>query len=259
MKLWKIVVLGTLAGAGCAVHPIREVRVQQPLGDSTLYTHLYRAPRGTLLFLNLHEDEATSVAAALRLIRRHGGRIVKLEHSGQRLLTFALGGRTYRVDPNRIFTPAGARATLERYSRPDPEAAEAALAFARHLVSSYGLTAADVIVTLHNNGEAGYAATSYLPGREMAGEAARVHLEPGTDPDDFFFVTTLELYEALRARRCNVVLQDNESATDDGSLSVLAARLGIPYVNVEAQHGHLKEQLRMLKILMAVLGQRKSS
>ncbi|GAB4252880.1 MAG: hypothetical protein Kow00109_28570 [Acidobacteriota bacterium] len=253
MKVRWLAVLALVFTTGCAVHPIREVRVQQPIGDSTLYTHLYRTPRGTLLFLNLHEDEATSVAAALRLVRRHGGRIVKLEHSGERLLTFELDGRTYRVDPNRIFTPSGVRATLERYSHPDPEAAEAALAFARHLVASFGLTRADIIVTLHNNGEGGYAATSYLPGGEMEREAARVHLQPGTDPDDFFFVTTPELFEAVRARGCNVVLQDNAAATDDGSLSVLAARLGVPYVNVEAQHGHLKEQLRMLRILLEVL------
>jgi hypothetical protein len=34
--------------------------------------------------------------------------------------------------------------------------------------------------------------------------------------------------------------------TDDGSLSVYCAQLGIPYVNVEAQHGHIWRQLYML-------------
>jgi hypothetical protein len=34
--------------------------------------------------------------------------------------------------------------------------------------------------------------------------------------------------------------------TDDGSLSVYCGKLGIPYVNVEAQHGHLVRQLKML-------------
>ena len=39
-------------------------------------------------------------------------------------------------------------------------------------------------------------------------------------------------------------------ATDDGSLSVYAGQRGRPYVNVEAQHGHAREQRRMFEALM---------
>ena len=50
-----------------------------------------------------------------------------------------------------------------------------------------------------------------------------------------------------------MVLQNNDRATDDGSLSVLAARRGQRYVNVEAQHGHVEAQAQMLCVLLDVL------
>ena len=51
------------------------------------------------------------------------------------------------------------------------------------------------------------------------------------------------------------VLQNNNSMTDDGSLSVLAGRLKIPYVNVEAQHGHLEMQVEMLFELAKIVSE----
>ena len=75
----------------------------------------------------------------------------------------------------------------------------------------------------------------------------------GRDADDFFFVTAARLFDALAARGFTVVLQDNARVTDDGSLSVLAARRAQLYVNVEAQHGHRAEQTAMLRALLDVL------
>ena len=61
------------------------------------------------------------------------------------------------------------------------------------------------------------------------------------------------LYEKFKNLGYNTVLQNNATMTDDGSLSVLAGQQNIPYVNVEAQHGHLEEQVEMLFVLMEVL------
>ena len=41
--------------------------------------------------------------------------------------------------------------------------------------------------------------------------------------------------------------------TDDGSLSVYCGMKKIPYINVEAQRGHLQEQIAMLKELQNLL------
>ena len=218
------------------------------LGDTTVHAVVHSAgPDGLDLFV-LHDDENTAVEAGLEFLRNQGGRLVEVRAQGERRVAFSFDGREFSVDPNRVFTAAGARRTL------DPEAGEGAVAVARllgdALVGIYG--ADSTIITLHNNTPGQYSARSYLPGGRYASDAAQVHLVPHADPDDFFFVTDATLYSALAAGDFNVVLQDS-SATDDGSLSVWAAQQGRAYVNVEAEHGHRAEQVRMLRYLAETL------
>ena len=215
-----------------------------------------RAEGAALNALNLHDNEGTSVDAALDVVRERGGRVVELVHSGERNLDFRAGGEPFTADPNRIFTDAGRRRTLAALSRDAPAARAALAAFADSLLALYTERPVGVVVTLHNNTPDGYSARSYEPGGEYAGDAAAVTVHPGTDPDDFFFVTSRALYDALVRRGFNAVLQDNAAATDDGSLSVWAARQGVPYVNVEAEHGHRAEQARMTAALADVLAER---
>ena len=203
--------------------------------------------------LNLHDDEGTSVDAALDVARQRGGRVVELAHSGDRNATFRVGGQSYTFDPNRMFTDAGRARTLGALSRDTPPARAALAAFADSVLAAYTAPGPGVVVTLHNNTPDRYSAGSYEPGGEYASDAAAVTVHPGSDPDHFFFVTDRALYDALAGRGFNAVLQDNAAATDDGSLSVWAAQNGVPYVNVEAQHGHRAEQARMIDALMDVL------
>ena len=209
----------------------------------------------TFSALNLHDDESTSVSAARDVIRERGGRVVELVHTGERNITFRVDNTDFVADPNRMFTDAGRRRTLAQRSRDTPEARAALTAFAEAVLAAYA-PGPPAVVTLHNNTEDNYSASSYAPGGEYEGDAAAVTVHPGSDPDDFFFVTDRDLYDALVARGFNAVLQDNDAATDDGSLSVWAAREGVPYVNVEAQHGHQLEQARMIDALMDVLAER---
>ena len=230
-----------------------------PLGEGTVTVRVRidgRQP-GLLHALNLHDDESTSVEAAAEVIARRGGRVVEVVHSGDRNVTFRVGGRSYEADPNRMFTEAGRARTLGSLSSNDP-AAEAALeAFADSVLALYTAVRPDVVVTLHNNTPDNYSARSYEPGAQYASDAAAVTVHPGSDPDDFFFVTDRALYDALVGEGFNAVLQDNDAATDDGSLSVWAAREGVPYVNVEAQHGHRAEQAAMIDALVGVLESRR--
>lgn len=227
------------------------------LGASEVQVVTHRAEGAApLAMLNLHDDEGTSVDAALDVIRAMGGQVVEVQHTGDRNVTFEVDGTSYTADPNRMFTDAGRERTLASLSTASPAALAALAAFADEVLAIYAETEPAVVVTLHNNTEDNYSAASYTEGAPYASDAAAVVIHEGSDPDDFFFVTDAELFRQLAARGFNAVLQDNDAATDDGSLSVWAAQNGRPYVNVEAQHGHREEQARMIRALAEVLAER---
>lgn len=69
-------------------------------------------------------------------------------------------------------------------------------------------------------------------------------------------MTHPKLFDDLVKAGFSVVLQNNQGAPDDGSLSVYCGRRGITYVNVEAQHGAQAEQKRMLEAVLKLLGTR---
>ncbi|NNF57215.1 MAG: protein tyrosine phosphatase [Rhodothermaceae bacterium] len=233
------------------VDSIRTVLHTVLLGDSTVTLAVHEKPGGVLNALVLHDDENTAVEAGLAFIEADGGRLVDLQAQGNRNVAFALDGQAYRFDPNRMFSRVGIRRTLEAQSTYTPAAAAAVRAFADSVLAVFAPEG--VVVTLHNNTPDRYSALSYTPDGEYADDAAAVFLQPEGDPDDFFFATDLALYTALAEDGFNTVLQNNASVTDDGSLSVLAAAYGWPYVNVEAEHGHHDHQRAMLAALVRLL------
>jgi hypothetical protein len=205
-----------------------------------------RTPQG-FVFLSLHEDEHTAVAAATQFIDRRGGGLTELKGQGRRLVSFQLGRIRYTFDPNRIFTDVGLEKSLRMYGPYSQPAHEAILPLRAALLTGLGghLTA---VVAVHNNSNGNLSAESYKPGRQFQSEASRIAINPTLDPDDFFLVLDPALFERLRAMDFNVILQST-TPTDDGSLSVYCQQAGIPYINVEAEEGHLSEQVRMLEAL----------
>jgi hypothetical protein len=228
-------------------------RRQLRLGETVVDVAISERPGSKLLFCNLHDDENTAVEAGLVALRRFGGRLVELRHGETRDVRFRIDGETFAVDPNRIFTTEGARRTLAKLSRRTMEAERAVGRFARDLLSLYSIERADVVIALHNNTEGSYSALSYEKGGVFASDASAVFIKDGSDPDDFFFVTETAVFDALRRRGYNVVLQDNRGVTDDGSLSVYCGRAGVRYINVEAQQGHLEQQVAMILALQGAL------
>ena len=230
-----------------------QTRIEYEIGETILAIVSYQVSEPGLTFFNMHDDENTAVEAGVHFIRKYGGRLIQLKHTGERLVNFKMDGATYTFDPNRMFTDKGANDTLARYSQADPNAINNLRRFAGKVLMDHALDRSDLIISLHNNSQDRYSASLYLPGSEYENDAEEVFIVPGSDPDDFFFVTEKAFYEALKNQGFNAVLQNNVTATDDGSLSVLAARIGIPYVNIEAQHGHIAEQFRMLEVLKKVI------
>lgn len=235
------------------VDEITTEHIPLPLGDTTIDLVVHRSEKAGLTYVNLHDDENTAVEAALAILRTHGGVLFELRHEGVRNLTFQIDQSAFIVDPNRIFTDHGIELTLARHGSASPDAHAAVRAFSDSLLSAIEFSAMNFVVTIHNNTNERYSSRSYAEDGDLAVDARSVHLASDFDHDDFYFVTTEALFESLKAHGGNVVLQDNAQATDDGSLSIRAGRHGIPYVNVEAQHGHVDVQREMLEVLHQVL------
>ena len=195
------------------------------LGETTVRAVVHQRHRSRPTFLNVHDDEDTSVTAGLANLAEFGGRIIELVHTGERLISFHLAGHFYQFDPNRIFSEAGITATLERHSRYSPEAHETIRAFAQDYLARFQLNEEPLIISLHNATPGPFSVRSFLPGEYLARDAAAVAVSPQCDKYDFIFVTEPAHFEYLKARDLNVVLQDNERVTDDNSLSVHFARL----------------------------------
>lgn len=209
-----------------------------------------------LTFINVHDDEQTSVEASLEVIGRHGGRVIELQHGDVRNITFKLDGTVFEFDPNRMFTDDGARASLQTHGPCSDAAHRAVRAFAEEVIRLIDPAGKDVVITVHNTMSGQFSAKSYMPGGEYGPDAAAVVIHDAVDPLDFFFVTVNALHEGLSAAGFNSVLQDDAQARDDGSLSVYATRKQLPYVNCEARIGHLEAQIRMLLALRNILGDR---
>lgn len=243
-------VVGVLAGCGGST--LTERVVTLPIGESAVQLVVHQSEDPGLRYVVLHDDENTAVEASLAAVRSHGGALYELRHSGERNVSFTMNGLTYRFDPNRIFTTIGVARTLDRWSEPqvDPSIVSSVVAFADSLLAHLTDGYEDLIVAVHNNTDEGYSIHSYESGGDLAAEARTYHIAATEDADDFVFTTVPEIYHRARDAGLHAVLQRMPPATDDGSLSVYAAQAGIPYVNIEAEHGHLQQQVRMLDLIV---------
>lgn len=211
----------------------------------------YGATTDRLLFLNVHENEATSIEAIEQYSKETPVHFIRIAHEQTRRLKFQLNGAHYSVDPNRIYTRKGRRKTLQDGGSFSLKAARQVRQFARQLL--HYLNGRSGVVAMHNNADTGYSIASYLPEGEEARNTAAIYINPQMRPNDFIYTTVPSFFQLLKERAINVVLQDNRSVVDDGSLSVYCGMKGIPYINIEAQSGHLEVQLHMLREVVKVL------
>lgn len=237
--------------------PIKKYKIEQEvfqykLGDTTVkivFNKISKRP-SKFVYFNMHDNENTAVEAAKEVIAKYGGTLIELRNNGKRLVNFSLEDKQFTFDPNRIFTVTGIRETLKRNGEYTTEAEKETNNFAQKLkdfIKNYRL-----IIAVHNNTNGNYSIESYKKDREFGKDAKLVNIKSEMDIDDFFFVTDKNIFEILKEKNQNVVLQDNSNVTDDGSLSVYCGKNKIPYINVESEHGHFREQTRMLEILQEI-------
>jgi hypothetical protein len=144
-----------------------------------------------------------------------------------------------------MFSRAGAEASLKSLNTNwAPQQVEVALRTLdhgrEHLVRALLPPAGGLLIAVHNNSE------EYSVADEVPISDATSLREPG-NPHAFFLCTERADFAILSRSPYNVVLQQEKSERDDGSLSRLAARRGARYVNLEVRLGNADRQLEMLR------------
>lgn len=208
--------------------------------------------RADIVFINLHDDELTSVDAARRILATQGGVLIEIENNAQRNIRFRLGQYFYKVDPNRIFSKEGINNSLEQLGKTSVPAIDEVEKFGQRII---GLIPGEAkcIIALHNNTPGQFSVTEYSPGNKRSTDSEKVYINAKEDSDDFFLTTDNHLYEKLADKGFNTILQDNKNCTQDGSLSVYCGKKNIRYVNCETEHGKSGQYYEMIKTLVATL------
>lgn len=227
------------------------------VGDTAVEVLIHQKAGDNLTYFNMHDNENTSVDAGLSIVRQFGGRLIEFKHNGERNIRFNVAEGSFTFDPNRMFTDIGAEKSIKSLSnnRYSPAALQAVRGFATAVVDYLQLDSSKVVVALHNNTNENYNIRDYLPGGTYANDVAQTQYLKGSDADDFYYVTDIAFYAALADAGKNVTLQRNGEAADDGSFSIYCGLKGIPYINVEAEHGHFASQIVLLEVLRESLVQ----
>ncbi|MFK8043905.1 MAG: hypothetical protein AB8B72_00315, partial [Crocinitomicaceae bacterium] len=166
------------------------------LGDSTIQLiKEFNAPDSKILFLNIHEDEETSIAVSKAFGQGHAINFAYLHHQLTRRVFFNVGNRSFSVDPNRIYTKKGRRRTIKSWRPLMSKGIKVAAKLANtilDLIKPY-----KTIVTMHNNTDVEYSIKSYLPGGGEAKNTADIHISDKWDPDDFVYTTSIDFFHHL--------------------------------------------------------------
>ena len=220
--------------------------ISLPLSGTDVWVDIHGDERSSVLLYNMHDNENTSAVAGRVIAARYGGQYFELIHTGERNIGFAHGEDSLWIDPNRIYTDAGVWQQLQKNKNNDTLLFQMIVDWRDSLLSILRIEERSLVIALHNNTNKFYSLASYIEGGEYELDADTTYVGRIRDMDDFYFVTDTSIFQILSTGRYHVILQDNEMVTDDGSLSVYCGRLGIPYINVEAQHNHLIRQVKML-------------
>ena len=226
-----------------------------------------------------HENENVANNYVTQQIIERGGVFVILRQDGKRLLRFDIAPFEVEIDPNRMFTKQGRRKNIIKHNpklRTNTyvfhRAMRRSAALATLIISTMGGTdPSRTWLAIHNNTQGylgdnkqGIGNISILQYQQKLADGAAfimaVSKQHG-DEDDLFFVTKQQDFNTLQQNGWNAVLQHPQVITnpteDDGSLSVYAQKLGIRYINIEAERStnnigenHLVKQQQMLNFVL---------
>ncbi|MGJ3493181.1 hypothetical protein PsalN5692_02220 [Piscirickettsia salmonis] len=221
-------------------------------------TQIQLKPAQQPLFINLHDNEKTSVQAALDCIQQHNyGHLLELSHKKNRLISLVINNYPCQFDPNRIFTDTGIESTLKKYHCFSENNFFIAKQFSDIILQQIKTHNFPLLIALHNNeNKAGnkenYNILSYYPHGDEAENTEDLYHNQAHCPDDFFITTERSLFNYIKNKKFNIILHKT-TGVNDGSLSYYCALNKISYINVEARHGHYHQQQQMISLLFQYL------
>jgi hypothetical protein len=200
-------------------------------------------------YLFLHGNETTAREVLRQHLRKHRGSALLVTGAEREV---EIQGA--KLDPNRMFSRVGAEANLLKLTpelpRPRLEGILDFLDAGREeLLAQILPPPGGLLIVLHNNRN-GYSVNDELPISDD------VWLPRKDEPHQFLLATDPRDFAILRQSPFNAVLQNSAPKEDDGSLSRLAARRRVRYVNLEVFLGREDDQRRMLAWMEAHLPQK---
>lgn len=256
------------------------------LGETEIRINVYENAGANVTFFAPHHNEQIGIRLAKEIVEAKGGRVIEIESFDEkgkpaRFLKFQYGGKTYSVDPNRIYTDNG------RMCNVDYEPNPAVKIFADNLLKlllppdGKSLRGSErFIVAVHNNVDVSakdseaqssdLTAVAFLKAQStnnlvhgaFQDQADGVFLSnTETDEDNFVFLSTPAYLGFFAERGFNVVvqkaaakLQSRQCTVDDGSLSVYSSQNNISYICLEADgtNGAVRQR-QMLEAVYALM------
>lgn len=191
-------------------------------------------------YIHIHGNEPTAREVLSAHMRRHSGTAFFIE-GNERNVRIGSG----LLDPNRMFTREGADRNLRTlnpaWTSAQIDAALDQLDDARErLLKEILPRSGALLIAVHNNAQ-GYSVKDEIPISDQ------VSVRRAESPHEFFLCTQPADFHKLAASPYNVVLQNQPKGPEDGSLSRLAARRGLRYVNLECGIGKAAIQTEMLE------------
>jgi hypothetical protein len=275
----------TLAVSGAEGATVKTTR-KLWLGETPVSVNVYENAGAGVTFFAPHYNEQIGLNLAKDHVDWNGGRLIEIESTDergkpQRYIKFTIAGKTYSIDPNRIYTDNG------RSCNAAADIDQSVKAFSDELLRI--ILAPDgkslrtnerFIVAVHNNtdvsAKTANAQTSDLTAVSFIKAQSTKNIAHGafeaqadgvflsnteTDEDNFIFLSTPAYIGYFAEKGFNVVVQkpaaklrSKQCSIDDGSLSVYAAQNSVPYICLEADgvNGYAR-QSRMLEAIYALL------
>jgi hypothetical protein len=241
----KFASIGLLLVLFAFVSPLQVENKEVKIGNTKVDIQRTNFGNSKAVFINVHSNETTSVAATKEYLQDRNGIFVELKHDTTRLIKFEWKGKLIQFDPNRMFTEKGRITNLRILNGKVPSGTEDEVEdFAQEVISK--IKKAAIIIAVHNNTE----------GKPLSVNSFKEkYVNRNMDADDFILTTEKKIYDQLKKKKINAVLQTVKTSSDDGSLAIYCSKKKIPYINIEAQQEHKAEQLRMLNALTDIINQ----